>query len=155
MRTFAVWFANALRVAYGDSIANAGRRVTDEQRKAIFAKRGGGGGGGGGGRSQNSRPPAAVVSLTSTPLSGGIGARDRKANPTSWSIAAPGGLAEAQAQTPSGSEPAAPVETVVPAGGGQITAEGTGPRRADSFPTAPKFFRRCLDPCPDRVHTSR
>ena len=44
-----LWFANALRVAYGDAIPNAGRRVTDEQRKAIFARMGGGGGGGGGG----------------------------------------------------------------------------------------------------------
>lgn len=125
-----LWFANAVRVAYGDAIPNAGRRVTDEQRKAIFAKMGGGGGGGGGGEAK----PSSRALVASTPSTGG--------KSYSWSIAAPGGLAEAQAQNAQwlGSQLAAG-RTVVPAGGGQITAEGTWTPQGGFVPHSPEVLQ--------------
>ena len=126
-----LWFANAVRVAYGDAIPNAGRRVTDEQRKAIFARMGGGGRGGGGGGGAKSSSRALVASSPST---GG--------KSYSWSIAAPGGLAEAQAQNAQwlGSQLAAG-RTVVPAGGGQITAEGTWTPQGGFVPHSPEVLQ--------------
>jgi len=142
MRDFPVWFANALRVAYGDSIANAGRRVTDEQRKAIFAKRGGGGGGGGGGRSQNSPSTSGGGLPKSTYRSQVASAPATGGKSYSWSIAAPGGLAEAQAQNAQwlGSQLAAG-RTVVPAGGGQITAEATWTPQGGFVPHSPEVLQ--------------
>lgn len=142
MRDFPVWFANALRVAYGDTIANAGRRVTDEQRKAIFAKRGGGGGGGGGGRSQNSPSTSGGGLPKSTYRSQVASAPATGGKSYSWSIAAPGGLAEAQAQNAQwlGSQLAAG-RTVVPAGGGQITAEGTWTPQGGFVPHSPEVLQ--------------
>ena len=138
-----LWFANAVRVAYGDAIPNAGRRVTDEQRKAIFARMGGGGGGGGGGRTQGSPSTGGGGSLpksssralvAATPSTGG--------KSYSWSMAAPGGLAEAQAQNAQwlGSQLAAG-RTVVPAGGGQITAEGTWTPQGGFVPHSPEVLQ--------------
>ena len=129
-RDFPVWFANALRVAFGSSIANAGRRVTDEQRKAIFARMGGGGGGGGGG----SAKPSSRALVASSPSTGG--------KSHSWSIAGPSGLAEARTQTAQwlGSQLAAG-RTVVPAGGGQITAEGTWTPQGGFVPHSPEVLQ--------------
>ena len=135
-----VWFANAVRVAYGDAIPNAGRRVTDEQRKAIFAKRGGGGGGGG--RSQNS-PSTSGGGLPKSSYRSQVASAPATAGKSySWSIAAPGGLAEAQAQNAQwlGSQLAAG-RTVVPAGGGQITAEGTWTPQGGFVPHSPEVLQ--------------
>lgn len=121
--------ANAVRVAATDvPIANAIR--SDEQRKAVWAKMGGGGGGGGG--KGGSRP--AMNATVQVPSTAG--------NAYSWSVAAPGGLAEAQAQNAQwlGSQLAAG-RTVTPAGGGQITAEGTWTPQGGFVPHSPEVLQ--------------
>lgn len=119
--------ANAVRVAATDEpIANAIR--SDDQRKAVFAKMSAGGGGGKGG----SRP--AMNATVQVPSTGG--------NAYSWSIAAPGGLGEAQTQNAKwiGSQLAAG-RTVVPAGGGQITADGTWTPQGGFVPHSPEVLQ--------------
>ena len=121
--------ANAVRVAATDvPIANAIR--SDEQRKAVWAKMGGGGGGGGG--KGGSRP--AMNATVQVPSTAG--------NAYSWSVAAPGGLAEAQAQNAQwlGSQLAAG-RTVVSAGGGQITADGTWTPQGGFVPHSPEVLQ--------------
>lgn len=131
--------ANAVRVAATDEpIANAIR--SDEQRKAMFAKSGGGpstggGGGGGGGGGKNWARTTMQATVAATPSNGG--------NSYSWSVAAPaGGLAEAQAQNAQwlGSQLAAG-RTVTPAGGGQITAEGTWTPQGGFVPHSPEVLQ--------------
>lgn len=131
--------ANAVRVAATDDpIANAIR--SDEQRKAMFAKSGGGpstggGGGGGGGGGKNWAKTTMQATVAATPSTGG--------NSYSWSVAAPaGGLAEAQAENAQwlGSQLAAG-RTVTPAGGGQITAEGTWTPQGGFVPHSPEVLQ--------------
>ena len=120
--------ANAVRVAATDvPIANAIR--SDEQRKAVWAKMGGGGGGGGG--KGGSRP--AMNATVQVPSTGG--------SAHSWRFAAPG-LAEAQAQNAQwlGSQLAAG-RTVTPAGGGQITADGTWTPQGGFVPHSPEVLQ--------------
>lgn len=140
-----VWFANAVRVAHGNIIANAGSRMSDEQRKAFFAKRGGGGGGGGGSRAGQSRnsPSTSGGGLPKSPYRAQVASSPSAGSKSySWSIAAPGGLAEAQAQNAQwlGSQLAAG-RTVVPAGGGQITAEGTWTPQGGFVPHSPEVLQ--------------
>ena len=118
-----LFLSNAVSVAHtpDEVLANANRPIGDDQRKAMFAKMGGGpstgGGGGGGGGGKN---------WTKTTMQATVAAPSTGGRSYSWSVAAPAGLAEAQAQNAQwlGSQLAAG-RTVVPAGGGQITAEGT------------------------------
>ena len=130
--------ANAVRVAtLEEPIANAIR--SEEQRKAVFAKMGGGpstggGGGGGGGGGKNWAKTTMQATVAATPSTGG--------NSYSWSVAAPAGLAEAQAQNAQwlGSQLAAG-RTVTPAGGGQITAEGTWTPQGGFVPHSPEVLQ--------------
>ena len=129
--------ANAVRVAATEEpIANAIR--SDEQRKAMFAKSGGGpstgGGGGGGGGGKNWAKTTMQATVAATPSTGG--------NSYSWSVAAPAGLAEAQAQNAQwlGSQLAAG-RTVTPAGGGQITADGTWTPQGGFVPHSPEVLQ--------------
>lgn len=120
--------ANAVRVAAMDvPIANAIR--SDDQRKAVFAKMSAGGGGGGG--KGGSRP--AMNATVQVPSTGG--------SAHSWSFAAPG-LAEAQTQNAQwiGSQLAAG-RTVVTAGGGQITADGTWTPQGGFVPHSPEVLQ--------------
>lgn len=125
-------------------LANARRPLTDAQRRAIFAK-GRNGGGGGGGQAVvsrydtvggGSRPKSDYRSqvVASAPATGG--------KSYSRSIAAPGGLAEAQAQNAQrlGSQPAAG-RTAVPAGGGQTTAAGTWTPQGGFVPHSPEALQ--------------
>lgn len=120
------------------ALANARRPLTDEQRRAIFAKklisRKGGG--------------QAVVSRYDTAGGGSRPKPTYRAQvvsepPSRRSIAAPpGGLAEAQAQNAQrlGSQPAAG-RTAVPAGVGQTTAAGTWTPQGGFVPHSPEVLQ--------------
>ena len=129
-----LFLANAVSVTHtpDEVLANAGRPMNDDQRKAMFARQGGGGGGGGGGASF-ARPTTQAMTIAK-PSTGG--------NSYSWSVAAPAGLAEAQAQNAQwlGSQLAAG-RTVTPAGGGQITAEGTWTPQGGFVPHSPEVLQ--------------
>ncbi len=120
--------ANAVRVSATDvPIANAIR--TDEQRRAVWAKMGGGGGGG-----KSWARPAMQAMVDIAPSAGG--------KSYSWNDALPAGLADAQAQNAQwiGSQLAAG-RTVAPAGGGQITAEGTWTPQGGFVPHSPEVLQ--------------
>lgn len=130
-----LFLSNAVRVAHtpDEVLANAGRPMSDDQRKAVFAKMGGGGGGGRGGGASFARTTAQAMTVAK-PSTGG--------KSYSWSVAAPAGLAEAQAQNAQwlGSQLAAG-RTVTPAGGGQITAEGTWTPQGGFVPHSPEVLQ--------------
>ena len=124
-----LFLSNAVRVAHtpDEVLANAGRPMSDDQRKAVFAKMGGSGGGG-------SARASSRALVASVPATGGVA--------RSWSFAAPAGLAEAQTQNAQwlGSQLAAG-RTVVSAGGGQITADGTWTPQGGFVPHSPEVLQ--------------